>query len=145
MQGTEPQLSADYVETGDVKLVFWPVLNHGNPSVFATVTAECAGQQDPALFWATHSALFANLNDLYRADRDYFVNLAVGVGVDQAAFEACYDDGSGLAQVMAMDDIRRQRGVFSQPTFDINGRVLAGLASYDVFQQLLDQALEAAP
>lgn len=137
-------MSADYVETGQVKLVFWPVLNHGNPSVYSTVTAQCAGQQDPALFWAAHEALFANQSQLFRADRDYYINLAVTIGADQAAFEACYDSGSGLEQVLALDEIRRQRGIFSQPTFDINGEILAGRAPYEAFQQVLDQALESA-
>jgi protein-disulfide isomerase len=132
------------VETGQVKMVFWPVLNHGNPSVFATLTAHCVGLQDPALFWPAHDQLFANQADLFRADRDYYVALAAGLGADQATFEACYDDGSGLAEVMALDDLRRQRGVFGQPTFDVNGQVFAGLPAYDVFQEVINAALTTA-
>lgn len=144
MQGVEPQLTADYVESGQVKFVFWPVLNHGNPSVYSTLTAHCIGLQDAALFWPAHDQLFASQGDLYTADRDYYVNLAVSLGADQPAFEACYDDGSGLSEVMALDDIRRQRGVFGQPTFDIGGQLFSGLPAYDAFQEVLDAALVSA-
>ncbi len=141
MLGTEPRIIADYVETGQVKIVFWPVLNHGNPSVYSTLAAECVGQQDPALFWAAHAVLFERQDDLWSAGRDYYVTLAEELGADRAAFETCYDDGSGLAQVRALDDARLQRGIFGQPTFDVNGQVFAGLQSYELFQANIAAAL----
>jgi protein-disulfide isomerase len=139
--GTEPQLVADYVATGQVKIIFWPVLNHGNPSVYSTLAAECAGQQDPALFWALHGVLFENQSDLWSADRDYYATLAESLGAERAAFETCYDDGSGLAQVMALDEARLERGIFSQPTFDVNGQLFSGAQNYEVFKAALDAAL----
>lgn len=142
MQGTEPQLTQEFVESGQVKFVFWPVLNHGNPSVYSTVTAECIGQQSPDLFWEAHDQLFGRQSELWSADRDWYVTFATEIGADQATFESCYDDGSGLARVMELDDLRRQRGVYSQPTFDIGGNLIAGLPSYEVFQQTLNTALE---
>ena len=141
MLGTEPQLVADYVATGRVKIVFWPVLNHGNPSVYGTLAAECAGQQAPALFWAAHGLLFEQQDELWSAGRDYYVTLVESLGADQAAFEACYDDGSGLAQVTALDEMRLQRGIFGQPTFDVGGQVFAGLQRYEVFQAAIETAL----
>ena len=83
MLGTEPDIIRDYVETGQVKLVFWPVLNHGNPSVFSTLTAECAGQQDPDLFWSVHETLFENQGELWGADRDYYVQTAVAAIIER--------------------------------------------------------------
>jgi len=139
--GTEPQLIDDYVATGRVKIVFWPVLNHGNPSVYSTLAAECAGQQDPALFWAAHGALFEQQADLWTADRDYYVALAESLGADRATFETCYDGGDGLAQVRALDEARLVRGIFGQPTFDVNGQVFAGLRSYETFIAAIDAAL----
>ncbi|MCA9955652.1 MAG: thioredoxin domain-containing protein [Anaerolineales bacterium] len=138
MRGTEPDIIANYVETGRVKLVFWPVLNHGNPSVYSTLTAECVGQQAPDLFWAAHEFLFENQADLWQADRDYYVNTAVALGADQATFEACYDGPDGLAAIMALDAIRRDRGIFSQPIFDINGEIFVGAQPYDSFAAVFD-------
>ena len=138
MLGTEPDIIANYVETGQVKLIFWPVLNHGDPSVYSTLTAECMGQQDPDLFWVAHEHLFANQSDLWRADRDYYVNTAVALGADQAEFEACYDGPDGIATVLELDNIRRQRSIFSQPIFDINGEIFVGAQPYDSFAAVFD-------
>ena len=138
MLGTEPDIIANYVETGRVKLVFWPVLNHGDPSVYSTLTAECMGQQDPDLFWAAHEYLFENQADLWRADRDYYVETAVSLGADKAAFEACYDGPDGIATILELDTIRRQRGIFSQPIFDINGEVFVGAQPYEDFATVFE-------
>jgi protein-disulfide isomerase len=136
--GTEPDIIANYVENGQVKIVFWPVLNHGDPSLYSTLTAECAGQQDPDLFWLLHEYLYENQSALWSANRDYYVNTAVQLGADQSAFEACYDGQDGLATVLELDALRRERGIFSQPIFDINGQILAGSRSYDTFAQAFD-------
>lgn len=138
MLGTEPEIIANYVETGRVKLIFWPVLNHGDPSLYSTLTAECVGQQDANLFWIIHEYLFANQADLWRADRDYFVDAAVSIGAEQAEFEACYDGPEGIATVLELDAIRRQRSIFSQPIFDINGQVFVGAQPYDSFAAVFD-------
>ncbi|MCP4428062.1 MAG: thioredoxin domain-containing protein [Chloroflexi bacterium] len=140
MLGAEPEIIANYVETGQVKLIFWPILNHGNPSVFATLAAECVGRQSEAAFWEAHQRLFENQRDLWRADRDYFVETAVALGADQSAFEACYDNPNTLAHIQNLDEIRRQWGIFSQPTFDVNGRIFSGAQPFSVFEQVFAEA-----
>lgn len=138
MLGTEPQILADYVETGQVTGVFWPVLNHGNPSVYATLTAVCVGRQDPQLFWDMHHYLFQNQSELWAADRDYYIEAAAGIGADEAAFTACYDGPDGIAEVTALDALRRERGIYSQPTFVVNDTLFAGAAAYETFAELFD-------
>lgn len=145
MLGTEPQLIADYVEDGRVRLVFWPVLNHGDPSVYATLTAHCIGQQNADAFWDVHNLLFENQRELWSASRDYYVNVATSLGVDQAAFERCYDDGTGLAEVLALDEARKQRGVYGQPTFELEDTLYGGAPPYEVFTEMLDAALANQP
>ncbi|PID85488.1 MAG: hypothetical protein CSB13_07920 [Chloroflexi bacterium] len=142
MLGAKPNIVQDYVETGQVKLVFWPVINHGNPSIYSTLTAECAGQQDPNLFWAVHHSLFTNQDELRGAGQDFYVETAVAAGADQAAFEACYNSQSAMDQVLALDNIRRQRGIVSQPRFDINGTIFVGSQSYTAFAEVIDANLE---
>lgn len=142
MLGTEPEVIQNYVDTGKVKLVFWPVLNHGNPSVYSTLTAECAGQQDPALFWTVHEQLFENQDELWGAGRGYFVETAVAAGADQAIFETCYDSQSAMDQILELDNIRRQRGIFSQPQFDIGGTIFVGAQPYEAFAQAIEAHLK---
>ncbi len=141
MLSAEPQIVEAYVLTGKAKLVFWPVLNHGNPSLYSTVTAECVAQQDMDAFWLLHKQLFENQFELWGADRDYFVNAAVNVGVDQATFERCYDDGAAVATVMALDGIRRDRGIFTQPVFDINGHVFYGAHPFETYAGVIESFL----
>lgn len=144
MLGTEPQIVQEYVESGKVKVVFWPVLNHGDPSFYSTLTSECVGQQDPDLFWVVHKVLFENQSQLWRADRDFYVQTAVSIGADQAAFEACYDGPEGTTTILELDSLRRERGIYSQPTFDINGTVQGGAPSFEIFAAVLDDAYNAA-
>ena len=142
MLGAEPAIIANYVDSGQARLVFWPMLDHGNASLNAHAAADCIGRQDADAFWRVHDDFFANQGDLWRADRSYFVNTAVALGLDQAAFEACYDSGEGHFAVTELDSVRRQLGVFNRPTFDINGQLLVGSQPYDVFAQFIEAALQ---
>lgn len=141
MLGTEPDVIANYVDTGDVRIVYWPMLDHGNASLNAHAAADCIGRQDVDAFWEIHDRFYANQGELWSADRDYFVNAAVSVGVDQAAFEACYDSGEGHATVTGLDSIRRERGIFNRPTFDINGQLLVGSQPFSTFMGVIEALL----
>ena len=122
----QPEIINQYVETGQMQLIFWPVLNHGNPSLFATVTLECVAQQSYEMAWELHETLFTNISQLYSATRDDFIRYATEVGADQAIFETCYDGQDATNLVLQLDQIRRERGIRGQPYFDVNGTVLAG-------------------
>lgn len=141
MLGTEPEVVEAYVETGEARIVFWPVLNHADPSVFATLTAECVAQQDIDLFWEIHEVLFANQSELWTAGRDYYVNTAVSVGAERAVFESCYDSVEAMDHVLELDAQRRERGIFTQPVFDVNGQLLYGSQSFNTFSEVIEAAL----
>ena len=143
MLGTEPQVVQAYVETGQAKIIFWPVLNYGDPSLLSTTTAECVARQDIDAFWELHRYLFQHQADLWSAGRDYFVGAAAAVGADPEAFAACYDEGDAQDHVLQLDAMRRERGIFSQPVFDINGQLLHGSQSFDTFAAIIDAALAA--
>ena len=52
------------------------------------------------------------------------------IGADSnCTFETCYDGPDGIATVLELDAIRRQRSIFSQPIFDINGEIFVGGAT----------------
>lgn len=142
MLDTEPQIIENYVKTGQVQIVFWPVLNHGDSSTFATLTAECAAQQSTDLFWDVHKKLFENLSDLWGATRDELISLAVEAGAEQATFEACFDGPDGLSTVLALDQYRRDRGIYSQPIFDINNQIFAGYQRVSYFDEIFAALLD---
>jgi protein-disulfide isomerase len=61
----KPALVERYVETGQLRLVFRAVLNHGEHSRRASEAAMCAGRQ--GRFWAMHDLLFERQRELWRA------------------------------------------------------------------------------
>ena len=121
MQGVEKELWAEYVETGQVKYVFWPVINHGQGSFDATLAMECAGRQDPALAWATHEILYENLSALYSGSLDLYLSIAEQAGANVDEFRICFGSQDAIDQVQRMDQIRRDRGVTGQPVFEFVG------------------------
>ena len=133
MLGAEREIIANEVAAGQVRLVFWPMLDLGPNSLNAATTAFCAGEQDPAAFWAAHDTLFANQGEVYGADRQYFVDVAAGLGLDATAFAACYDGETVRDLIAALDAARREAGIFNRPTFDLNGQRLIGAQPYDTF------------
>jgi protein-disulfide isomerase len=139
--GAEPEIIQKYVEQGLVRIVFWPMLDHGNASLNAHGAADCVGRQDVDAFWRVHDQFFNNQDELWQADREYFVNVAVANGVDQASFEACYDSGTGHATVTELDGIRRNLGIFNRPTFTINDQLLVGSQPFAVFEQYIEGLL----
>jgi predicted DsbA family dithiol-disulfide isomerase len=85
--------------------------------------------------------MFEELSSLYTADRDYYMSQAEAVGVDTELFADCYDSGRGVEQVLALDQIRLERGIYGQPTFDLNGMIALGAIPIEAFRDAIDQQL----
>jgi protein-disulfide isomerase len=139
--GTEPEIIKNYVETGLVRIVFWPMLDHGNASLNSHAAADCIGQQDVGAFWNIHDRFFQDQDDLWRADRDYFIDAAISAGVDEEAFKECFDSDVAHTRVSELDNLRREKGIFNRPTFTINGQLLVGSQPFNVFEQYIEAAL----
>ncbi len=143
MLGTEPDLVETYVETGEVRLVFWPVINHGKPSVFSSVAMECVGQQDLAAAWDAHNLMFENQASLWSADLDFYVGIAEQVGANRDTFIACYGSQDTIDHIMQLDQIRRDIGINGQPIFDVNGAgYLLGAQPFEVFAEAIEVVQE---
>jgi protein-disulfide isomerase len=136
----EPQIKEEYVKTGQVKLVFAPVLNHGDLSVQTHQAAECAADQ--GRFWEFHNILFENQDTFWWGDiRVTVKQLAADAGLDTADFNACIDEQRTYDRIQAQDQYRRDRGIRGQPVFDINGAFLIGAQPVDVYQTVINQQL----
>ncbi len=141
MLGAEREIIANEVAAGQVKLVYWPMLDLGPNSENAAAAAFCAGEQDPAAFWEAHHTLFENQIHLYLARRGYFMETAAGLGLDMAAFETCYD-GREMRDLLAeLDAARREVGVRQRPTFDVNGQRFLGSQPYEIFAEVISSQL----
>jgi protein-disulfide isomerase len=138
--GTEPQLKESYVKTGQLKLVFNPVLSHADRSYQTHQAAECAGEQ--GRFWAFHDILFENQGLFWSGDiQATLKQLAAESGLDAGSFNACLDEQRYYDLIVSQDEIRRQRGIRGQPVFDINGEFLVGAQPFEAFAQIIEAQL----
>lgn len=143
MLGAEPLIREHYIKTGLVKLVFNPVLSHGDRSYQSHQAAECAGEQDR--FWAFHDLLFENQDSLFYDDIQATIKaLAVEAGLDTASFAACLDEQRYLDLIVSQDEVRQEHGIRGQPVFDINGELFFGAQAFEVFQTVIESQLELA-
>ena len=140
MLGAEPLIRENYIKTGLVKLVFNPVLSHGDRSYQSHQAAECAGEQ--GRFWEFHDLLFDNQDSLFAGDIQATVKqLAAEADLDTASFDVCMDEQRYLDLIVSQDEVRQQHGIRGQPVFDINGEFLFGAQSFEVFQTVIETQL----
>jgi protein-disulfide isomerase len=137
----EPQLKSNYVADGQVRLAFWYIADYGEPSLLAHKTAECAGRQEPLAFWQMHDLLFERQGQLWNASNDTVVQFATELGLDSEALRLCLDDPAVSEKVTRLDQERRDQGIRTRPSFDVNGDLIQGAIPYQRFAQVLDEAL----
>jgi protein-disulfide isomerase len=137
--GVEPKIREIYVKTGQVVIIFAPVLNHFDYSVQSHQAAECAADQDR--FWQFHDTLFENQDRLWGDINASLKQLAAEMGLNIAEFNACLDEQRHLDLIQAQDQIRLDAGIRGQPVFYINGEIIVGFQPFEVFQAAIDAKL----
>jgi protein-disulfide isomerase len=137
--GTEPQVKELYVKTGQVKLVFNPIIDLGPGSLLAHQAAACAGEQGK--FWPMHDILFAQQGGLYGGDPNFIKELAAQLPLETQQFNTCLDEQHTLDLVQSQDNLRRQVGIRTRPTFDVNGQLIVGAQPFEVFQGVIEPLL----
>lgn len=141
MLSTEPQLVADYADTGLIRYVYYPMLDHG-PTQKTYEAAECAGEQDAEAFWTIHDLFYQEQNSLWSADTNLYVDFAQRAGVaDIDRFRQCLDSGQYADKAIELDRTRRAESIRLRPSFAINGQLIPGAQSYEQLSQLIDGAL----
>lgn len=135
-----PTVQRLLIEYGDkIRLVFvdYPLANHER-AIPAAKAAYCAGEEDKYWDYADH--LMAMSGDLSDGD---LRGRAVELGLDAAKFDSClasnrHEDtiNAGLATGLAS-------GVDRTPSFFINGRILTGSKTYEIFKLIIDEELAA--
>lgn len=141
MLGAEKDIIANDVTAGTVKIIYWPMLDLGPNSTNAAAAAFCAGEQAPAEFWRMHDYLYENQRSVYLANRGFFVQTARALGLDEPAFEACFD-GEPVRDLLAqLDSDRRANRVSQRPTFDLTSTLgsqrLLGAQPYENFAEVI--------
>ena len=123
-----------------LRLVFKNLPALGASSVAAAEAAQCALRQ--AKFWPYHDALLVPPGVVSPAQ---FKRVAVDLGLDATAFDACLDRAETRAVVQQALDEARRYGLRAGPRFLINGRLApdppAFLPPFDFFKRLIEEEL----
>jgi protein-disulfide isomerase len=115
-------------------------LDHGDRSLQAHQAAECAAEQGK--FWALHDIMFKRQRELYSGDiREVIKQMAAELELDSQQFNRCIDDQRYVDLVQSQDQHRRDLGVRTRPTFDINGHLVIGAQHFDAFQSTIEPLL----
>ncbi len=146
-----PKFKAEYVDTGQVRVVFKHLLGHGEKSQIAAEAAECVGNQGK--FFDYIGLLYEKADDWSgKSGKDLSAALkgyAQDVGVDMDAFNECFDNHKMAAKVQADNRMMLQANVRGTPTFIVIvgdqalGRV-PGFLTWEQWQQVMPQVLQAA-
>lgn len=146
---TEPQLREQYIDPGQVRLVWRDFPNIDSESRPAAVAARCAGDQGE--FWPYHDALYSFVWENFygqgvnveggSAFEGKYEDLARQVGLDVEEFRSCRESGRYEEVVQSSRESGVSRGVQGTPTFFVNGQKIAGAQPLGVFSRLIDAEL----
>ncbi len=109
----------------------------------ASVAMECMRRQDPAAAWKIYDEMFkqqkaVNLQNV----KDKAVEFA-GAGIDEKAFDRCFDDKETAELVAAQKAEAASLGITGTPSFVINGRLVKGAQPAAKFKAIIDDELAA--
>jgi protein-disulfide isomerase len=122
-----------------VQIVFrdLPLSMHPNAQG-AAEAAQCAHEQGK--FWEYHDKLFASQQAL---GRDQLKQYATDLGLDAAAFNACFDAGKPKDSIAQDAKDAEALGVTGTPAFFINGRFVSGALPYEAFASIIDEEIQS--
>jgi protein-disulfide isomerase len=140
----EPELVERYVEDGTLRMEWRDFAYLGQESMDAAIAARAA--QEQGKFWEYHDALYQNQGSTNSGtfSSEELTDLARQVGLDTESFEA--DLTSRRFEEVVRRDLRegQDAGVRATPSFNINGQILVGPQSLEVFEQVIEEELRKA-
>jgi len=139
-------IGPDYVETGELQVIFRNYAFLAPESIEAAQAVECALDQGADKFWLYHDLLFANRGTGISAySNSRLKAYARDIGLDTRAFNQCLDSGVKLEAVQADKAEGESQGVQATPTWFINGQMVRGGVSETELRQTLDSLLTQVP
>ncbi len=145
-QQVEPQLREEYIKTGKVKMIYRDFAFLGPESQGAAMASQCAADQGQ--FWAYHDELYiAEIADGVEHNGNlsaaFFKSIASKLGLDAAVFDACMTSNKHRAEVEKDYNDGVDVGVQGTPTAFVNGKLLSGAVTYDIFKAEIEAALRS--
>jgi protein-disulfide isomerase len=135
-------LSADYIETGKLQVIYRNYAFLATESVQAARAAECALDQGAGKFWQYHDLLFANQATGRSAfTRSRLIGYAEQISLDTATFRTCINSNAKAGEVQSDMEAGNQAGVSSTPTWFLNGQIESGALPESEVRQLFEAML----
>jgi protein-disulfide isomerase len=138
---TLPRIEEEYIDTGQVKLVFRDFPVHGQPAVMIAMVAECAADQDK--FWEMHVMLFERTEEWSQSEDllGTIQSYAEELGMNQDELTNCLELGTPFERIREDYNVGVQDGVTGTPGFLINGTSVIGAQPFEEFQRVIEQEL----
>lgn len=136
------RLREEYVNSGKVRFVYKHFAILGPESNRAAEASECAAEQGQ--FWPFHDLVFSDqVASRSSLDDAYLASVAGQIGLDTAAFSECLSSGRYTSQIRQESFSVQSMGIRGTPGFLINGVFVSGAQPYEVFQQIIEEQLQA--
>ncbi|MEE8568565.1 MAG: DsbA family protein [Anaerolineales bacterium] len=140
-QSTGAQIIEQYVETGQVRLIFRNYAFLGLESLAAANGSMCAAEQGK--FWEYADILFANQSghDAGAFSDRRLEAFAENINLDTALFQSCMRENRYQDQIQQDYQAGVSYGINSTPSFIINGKLVVGALPLSDFQSEIEAAL----
>jgi protein-disulfide isomerase len=130
-----PSLKSEYIDTGKARYVMreFPL----NDSALAgAVIARCL---DPSRYFAFADLLFSKQSDwAFKQDAlTPLKDLAKQAGMTSEDFDKCIDDEALQKKILDIRDEGQKKGVNATPSFFVNGTLLKGAPTLEVFAEAM--------
>jgi protein-disulfide isomerase len=135
-----PGVRRDYVEAGDVRVVYMNLPVLGPASEYVARIGECVFRQSNDAFWEMKPPLYRAQTELDNGRRAVELALTYAPGLDAGALDACLADPSSLEDVRADAATATELGLRSTPSVLVDG-VAVSSPSEAVVRAAIDAAL----
>ncbi len=141
-----PKLKAEFIDTGKIRYIFreFPL---DIKAAAGSMLARCIAKDDAAKYFAVVDVLFKQQMDWAygkTSTTEGLTRIGKQAGLSQEQVDSCLKDQALLDKIAADQkyaaDILK---VNSTPTFFVNGDVIKGEASFDVFDQKIKSLLKS--
>lgn len=144
---TEPDVRTRIVDAGLANIRFYdfPLTQIHANTMSASLAAACAADQGK--FWELHDVLFRNQGEWNTQatanPRKVIANYLKPLGIDEDAWNKCFDSQKDVARIEAHRAAGMERNVPSTPTFIIGDVMYSSSMTYDKIKHIVD-SLNAA-
>lgn len=141
-QQTLPKIIEKYIKTGKVKIVFKDLINQGEDSVQAAVSANCAFEQNKFIDY--HNEIFA-LGDFSKIPtKEELLNIAQKLNLNVFKFNSCLSNTTTREDIEQDTKEGKLAGATGTPTIFINGIKIVGAQNFSIYETVIEQELRGA-